>query len=99
MLDFDNKYQFSFDVLVLMQVSKEEFWTLWMEYLSGDLLLDDLSQSDDDNAQTLSLLREDTDRNLKKQTPSFFKSLIARYHPSRRLGQSFFSDHVLVSYS
>jgi len=80
------------------QVSKIEFWTLWMEYLSGDLLLDDLSQNDDDDAHTLSLLPENLDQDLEKQTPSLFKRIVSRYHPSRRLGQLFFSDHVLDRY-
>jgi hypothetical protein len=67
-----------------------------MEYLSGELLLDDLSQGDGD-AHMPGVFPEDINPAPTKQTKSLFESFISRYHPRRRLGRSFFNDHVLVS--
>jgi hypothetical protein len=78
------------------QIFKMDFWTLWMEFLSGELLLDDLSQGHGESHMPLILL-EDIDPAPPNQTTSLFEKLLSRYHPSRRLGRSFFNDHVLVS--
>jgi hypothetical protein len=65
-----------------------------MEYLSGELLLDDLSQGDCDSHISDVLLINEAP---PKQNSSLFDKLVSRYHPSRRLARSFFNDHVLVS--
>jgi hypothetical protein len=71
-----------------------------MEYLSGEILIDEISPSDNDQQLMSSLAEDDLDVKLNldaKQT--LLEKIISRYHPSRRLGKSFFNDHVLVSRS
>ncbi len=70
---------------------------MWMEYLSGELLFADLSQ-DGGDAHMTDLMPEDINPAPSKQITSFYEKLVSRYHPSRRLGRSFFNDHVLVSF-
>jgi hypothetical protein len=85
-----------------VQLSKEEFWSLWLKYLSVECFsLRHTNEKDAENENGLSL----DPRNESAPTGTFailhenvgwLEQLHAQYAPSRKMKQMFFEDHIRV---
>lgn len=77
-------------------VSKQEFWTQWMEFLSGYSDVESSSTGDHNESQQLNLTESVKATTTSGNFSNFLDDFKARYFLHRRLRAAFFDDKTLV---
>jgi hypothetical protein len=81
-----------------LQISKDNYWLSWMQYLAGDDFDDVETESEKpENDENINVDIYDEKSNASdNKLRDFFENLKARHLPSRKLRHQFFNDQVLV---
>jgi hypothetical protein len=88
-------------VIRVEQMSKAEFWLLWMKFLSKEVYFSHGTEQSSDIQNSIvqkrrSSLSGESSKDVVLENLSLFERLHARYAPSRRLKHLYFESHVLV---